>query len=601
MEMEHAASSSLSGVARTELQFVRIEALVRSVWPPAESDSLWPKAKKVTFEYFRDVIWPALRSRAVSSLEPLVVWTQIQSHLKGSIESLLQPGAFSIQDYADLSKFNMSRCRMEVEARKEIFHFFTRYDVYLKENGMWDSSDIVRAAFDRLRRLAAEDADGRWRYDRVYVDEVQDMTQAEIAVLIQLVGQNKDGIFFAGDTAQSITQGVDFRFEEVRSCMHALTEGRQRLDKVDRLTRSLRTHEGILKTANAILQLLYRAFPRGIDQIQADEGLCVGPAPGYCTHATFASLKQLCQKHPKLQLLTWDSYVPKLVEYIDSPSEMVFGFRQIKGLEFSEVAIVDFFHSGGATSSLGPAEVSPGLQKQWKTLLASAVVSGAGDKEPQQSAAVAGSFPAELEVQLKVLYTTVTRSCSRLLFIETGPSTAGDAWMKFLQTNHLARPYKLAPVSSSEASSGVESAVAAREADSADSDQLSTVMLMDDYKCQGLAFAAASEDTEDIGERLSLLRKARVSFQLADDALLVQKVSCCIRGFEQLQRHDSERDRSAPAAVLEELISSSVQHLLEGGAIDEASELVRSWCHQPRLQKLSNRVDRLRKQLNKVA
>ena len=50
---------------------------------------------------------------------------------------------------------------------------------------------------------------------------MQDLTSAELALLVKM---SSSGILFlAGDPAQSVEEGVDFRFEEVRSVFHKLT------------------------------------------------------------------------------------------------------------------------------------------------------------------------------------------------------------------------------------------------------------------------------------------------------------------------------------------------------------------------------------------
>ena len=183
----------------------------------------------------------------------------------------------------------------------------------------------------------------------------------------------------------------------MRSCVYKLTDTKIRLDSVDRLTRSLRTHDGILRTANAVIDKLYYSFPKSTDHIVADVGLSVGPVPGFCVGIDFPTLTQFCSAHPKLQLLTWDSYVSTVSERLDEPSLLVEGFRQSKGREFSEVAIVDFFSSGCATEHA--EEIPAALQKSWKKLLLGADEVGVTD------------WPVELEVQLKVLYTAITRSC----------------------------------------------------------------------------------------------------------------------------------------------------------------------------------------------
>ena len=76
---------------------------------------------------------------------------------------------------------------------------------------------------------------------------------------------------------------------------------------------------------------------------------------------------------------------------------MVYGFKGVKGLEFEDVAIVDFFSSG---------KISSEQQKSWKYLLG------------KDGAAPRGYPAAELEMQMKVLYTSITRARAKLVFIE---------------------------------------------------------------------------------------------------------------------------------------------------------------------------------------
>ena len=74
----------------------------------------------------------------------------------------------------------------------------------------------------------------------------------------------------------------------------------------------------------------------------------------------------------------------------------VFGIKNIKGLEFENVALVDFFCFHKVAD----------LQKNWKFL-----VQHTG-REPE-------GFPLpDLEMHLKILYTAITRARSKLLFVE---------------------------------------------------------------------------------------------------------------------------------------------------------------------------------------
>ena len=101
-------------------------------------------------------------------------------------------------------------------------------------------------------------------YDLIYVDEVQDMTQGELALLLQLSGLRHDRIFLAGDTAQSISYGVDFRFDEVRSVVHALCGGAV-APKPLTLSQNYRSHAGVLDIAAKVVDVMHDAFPHAAD------------------------------------------------------------------------------------------------------------------------------------------------------------------------------------------------------------------------------------------------------------------------------------------------------------------------------------------------
>lgn len=84
---------------------------------------------------------------------------------------------------------------------------------------MWDEADRVMdilLRFERNRDCEMNYTGKGGPYNKVYVDEIQDSTQAEITLLFLSSGFDFDSLMLAGDNAQSVVEGVDFRFEEVR-------------------------------------------------------------------------------------------------------------------------------------------------------------------------------------------------------------------------------------------------------------------------------------------------------------------------------------------------------------------------------------------------
>ena len=88
-------------------------------------------------------------------------------------------------------------------------------------------------------------------------------------------------LVLAGDTAQSVEEGVVFRFDEVRQLFSRLGGGDSALvpRKPHKLTINFRSHSGILDVAALVLERLSTVYPLAIDSLPRDHGLCKGPRP----------------------------------------------------------------------------------------------------------------------------------------------------------------------------------------------------------------------------------------------------------------------------------------------------------------------------------
>eukprot|EP01062_Namystynia_karyoxenos_P058241 TRINITY_DN4974_c0_g1_i3.p1 TRINITY_DN4974_c0_g1~~TRINITY_DN4974_c0_g1_i3.p1 ORF type:complete len:1768 (+),score=557.00 TRINITY_DN4974_c0_g1_i3:2231-7534(+) len=77
-----------------------------------------------------------------------------------------------------------------------------------------------------LRRLCDGRGRRRFRIDQIFVDEVQDLSVLQLQVLLETV-QDAGGLFVAGDTAQTITRGSRFRFQEIKRAIDGTLRRRQ--------------------------------------------------------------------------------------------------------------------------------------------------------------------------------------------------------------------------------------------------------------------------------------------------------------------------------------------------------------------------------------
>jgi hypothetical protein len=197
-------------------------------------------SKHIDFERFKQEF-----AGCCGALDPLVVWTQIRSFIKGSIDAVLKKRYLTREEYLNLG---VNHCRLDRDQRQQAYDTFEQYR---KASDWWDDcdrvADIVRVLFED--RVARAELSRR----RVYVDEIQDYTQAEVAMFF-LLNSDKGGLFLAGDPAQSVVEGVEFRFEDVRSVAYELFKPDKSYIPAKPLTvtRNFRSHAGILNVASQV-------------------------------------------------------------------------------------------------------------------------------------------------------------------------------------------------------------------------------------------------------------------------------------------------------------------------------------------------------------
>jgi len=161
------------------------------------------------------------------------------------------------------------------------------------------------------------------------VDEAQDLTQAQIAIVLLVSGGH---VFLCADSCQTIAQDVDFRFCDVRSLIFHQQRGEmglvppQNMKKISKppmpmqLIHNFRTHAAILALSSVCVDLLEQLFPQSIDVMERDQGACQGPKPLLFTlgasgievlfqsgsESTTEFGAQQVQFNWRLQFTTWD-------------------------------------------------------------------------------------------------------------------------------------------------------------------------------------------------------------------------------------------------------------------------------------------------------
>lgn len=164
-----------------------VEALFSEADDSSNKETIGFVRKELTFTLFRKEIWRKMNSRVKSSLDPALVWLEIKSYIKGSVEALhindedrdlSQRRFLSRDEYLSLPR-KMSR--IDSSQRQVVYDLYEMYEKIKKERCYFDEMDIVYNLAGRICLFRNETSP--WKseqsdpntvlpIDSLYVDEV---------------------------------------------------------------------------------------------------------------------------------------------------------------------------------------------------------------------------------------------------------------------------------------------------------------------------------------------------------------------------------------------------------------------------------------------
>ena len=99
--------------------------------------------------------------------------------------------------------------KMPDAAKLHVFDTYRAYRRYRDDSGAWDVGQRNLALYKRLRRRPREAwRDGHCPFGHVSVDEVQDITAMELALVLCACGNQPQHLSLFGDTTQQVTPGL---------------------------------------------------------------------------------------------------------------------------------------------------------------------------------------------------------------------------------------------------------------------------------------------------------------------------------------------------------------------------------------------------------
>lgn len=261
-------------------RFSESREIFREKTGPARSLALqaFIREKEVSYEKFCETYWSHFNEKHTRNLDPSRVFTEIISHIKGSLQvGNSSNGRLSRTDYVLLSDCRASS--LTRQERDKVYDVFLVYEKKKLQRREFDLSDFVNDLHSRFqsKRMKGDEM------DYIYIDEVQDLTMRQIA-LFKYVSRNvEEGFVFSGDTAQTIGRAVDFKFEDVRHLFYKefmQDSGRGgKTSKIFQLSQNFRTHDSILKLAQSVADLLCHFFPALVNAMGRETSCIRGEVP----------------------------------------------------------------------------------------------------------------------------------------------------------------------------------------------------------------------------------------------------------------------------------------------------------------------------------
>lgn len=392
---------------------------------------------EIDYEYFYKHFWSHIRYMVSS--EPLVVWTEISSTIKGSGDSHLFLGWF-LSKTTYLERRNRNSM-ISLDEMRNIYEAFCKYERWKNSQGAYDFQDIVNYILNSLRFRPYLGVPIHY----MMVDEVQDLTHSTLTLLLKVTEQS---LFFSGDTAQTIAKGVGFRFCDLRSLFRdpSLTH---KAPEVKQLTINFRSHGKILDLANSVIALIETLFPQTIDKLAKERSSIEGPMPMIIESQNIEALFLMLFGSTSDEEIQRDKIefgcsqviivrnqqakedMPELLKHA-----LVLTVYEAKGLEFDDVLLYNFFTD------------SPLEEDQWKILTRITRSDSIETFIPSSLEAMELPEVAKLELQmrnfdpakyslmcteLKQLYVAITRPKKRLIVFDQNPEARAhmqNYWVK---------------------------------------------------------------------------------------------------------------------------------------------------------------------------
>ena len=358
-----------------------------------------PPGREVTLAAFRG--WVDRHRTAVRALGDMDAHSLFEE-FRGVIGAHAA-GPLSLADYAALG----ARQSLLPPTQRDAAHaLFVRYRAWLDEAGLFDANLVAHAW---RQKLLAQPADQREpAFDFVVVDEVQDLTPVQLALVLDTL--RKPGHFLLCGDSHQIVHPNFFSWAAVKTLFwHGLAGDAAQRQELQVLQANFRNTRAVTDLANRLLKVKQARF----GSVDRESNFLVKASSGEAGSVTLLAAKdsavkaldaatRLSAQHAVIVLRDEDK--PAAREQFRTP--LVFSVHEAKGLEYPHVLLVNLVSS----QRQAYAEVCEGVT----------VADFAGDDLDYRRARDKTDKSLELfKFYVNALYVAITRAVDSLTLVES--------------------------------------------------------------------------------------------------------------------------------------------------------------------------------------
>jgi hypothetical protein len=350
-----------------------------------------PPGKPITFARFR-TFFEAHRSK-LKFASAHAVFEEFRGVLGAQPE-----GPLNREAYLDLGVRQSIFLGSE---REVVYEAFTRYQAWLIASEYWDSNLVSHAYLSELEP----------RWDFVVVDEVQDLTNAELSAVLR--GLKEPGQFLLSGDANQIVHPNFFSWSNLRSLFFRDSGAGAAVERVHVLSSNYRNAGAITTASNRLLRLKHARFgsvDRESDTLAKATsekpgvllGLTLGGKSGEGTLRPIDTATRRSTKAAVIVLRDEDKAVAR--KHFGTP--LIFSVLDVKGLEYETVVLF------GLVS---------GEPKTFEDLIDGVADHALEGEEPLRYARGKDKTDKSVEAYkflINALYVALTRALSRVIVVE---------------------------------------------------------------------------------------------------------------------------------------------------------------------------------------